>query len=194
MFNGIIFHKGKVSFLKKYKESLNIGIKSSIKINKNEIGSSVCCNGVCLTLTSIYKKRLNFYVSSETLKRSNFKKIKINDEINIEKSLKYGQNISGHFIQGHVDTTGTVEKIKIKNKSWIINIKLKSDYMNFLVEKASIAINGVSLTIAKIYKNSFDVSIIPHTLKLTNLISLKKNSVLNIEIDIFSKYLKKYYE
>ena len=110
----------------------------------------------------------------------------------MEKPLKFGQRISGHFVQGHVDTTCKIKNIKILGKSWLIDFKLPKNYSKFIVEKGSITINGVSLTIAKIINTGFQIAIIPHTLKLTNLIKLKKNDIVNVEFDILGKYIKKY--
>tara|TARA_B100000575_G_C23104912_1_gene637683 strand:+ start:573 stop:1160 length:588 start_codon:yes stop_codon:yes gene_type:complete len=193
MFNGIVFNTGKIMSIKKFKKSLLISIKSNLKISKSDIGSSISCNGVCLTLSKIKKKLLYFYISVETIKRSNFKDLKINQLINLEKSLIYGQHISGHFIQGHVDTTAKIKKINFIDQSWIIRLELdKKDYIKFLEEKASISINGVSLTLSKVSKKYFEVNIIPHTLSLTNLKNLKTNDLVNVELDIFGKYIYKY--
>tara|TARA_E500000178_G_scaffold32236_1_gene29271 strand:+ start:496 stop:1107 length:612 start_codon:yes stop_codon:yes gene_type:complete len=188
MFNGIIFDKGVIKQKKSNKNSLTLTIFTKIKISNKEIGSSISCNGVCLTVVSIRKNLINFYLSSETLSKSNFSKLKIGDIVNLEKSLSFGEKISGHFLQGHIDTTGIVKNIQIIDKHWNIKIKLHSKYQKFLIEKGSIAINGVSLTINKVIKNHFFLSIIPHTLKLTNLQNLKRGSIVNIELDIFSKY------
>ena len=129
----------------------------------------------------------------KTLKRSNFKNLKLNQIINLEKSLFLDKSISGHFIQGHVDTVAKIKKIKFIDKTWIINFKILDKKLNkFLIEKASISINGVSLTISKVYQNFFEINVIPHTLKLTNLKNLKVNSIVNVELDIFSKYIYKY--
>ena len=114
------------------------------------------------------------------------------DFINIEKSLKYGDRISGHFIQGHVDTTSTVKKIDFVGKSWFINFKLAKKYLKNLVLKGSITINGVSLTISKILKDGFQIVIIPHTLKLTNLMYLNEKNVVNVEFDVLGKYIKSF--
>ena len=193
MFNGIIFKTGKIKTIKKYKNSKLVGLKSNIKFKKTDIGSSVSCNGVCLTLAKINKNLIYFYVSSETIKRSNFKNIRIGQIINIEKSLIYGQKISGHFKQGHVDTTAIVKKIDLIDKSWSLKLEIKNKSLSkFLEEKASISVNGVSLTISKVIKNNFYLNIIPHTLKLTNLKNLKKNDLVNVELDIFGKYIYKY--
>ncbi len=193
MFNGIIFNKGKIKNIKKNNKSILIGIESNLNINKKELGSSICCNGVCLTLSKIKKKTLYFYISIETIKRSNFKQIKIGDEVNLEKSLVYGQKISGHFTQGHVDTTAKVKKVYVIDNSWILNLKIQNNkLLKYLEEKASISINGVSLTISKISNKNVILNIIPHTLKLTNLRNLKVNDMVNIELDIFGKYIYKY--
>ena len=107
----------------------------------------------------------------------------------MEKSLKYGCKISGHYVQGHVDTTGVVKDIIFIDKTWIIKFKISKIYKKFIIEKGSISINGVSLTVFAAKEDAFKVSIIPHTLKLTNLVKLKKNDLVNIEFDIFGKYL-----
>ena len=193
MFNGIIYNTGKIHSIYKKKSSLFIGIQSKMKFNSREIGSSVCCDGVCLTLVKIKKSIIYFYISSETLKRSNFKLLKINNIINLEKSILFGQKISGHFTQGHVDTVAKIKKISIVDKSWIIKLQiLNNNFNRFLIEKASISINGVSLTISKVIKNYLVLNVIPHTLKLTNLKNLKTKSLVNVELDIFSKYIHKY--
>ena len=191
MFNGIIYNQGVVKKLKKSKKSLLLEIESNLKFLNKEIGCSVNCNGACLTLIAIKKNIYTFYLSLETLKKTNFKSIKTGSRINLEKSLIYGQEISGHYIQGHVDTTGTVIYKKIIDGSWFLKINIKKDFIKYIIEKASIGINGVSLTISKVNKNSFEIVIIPHTLKLTNLIKIKKRDIVNIEIDIIAKYLKK---
>ena len=193
MFNGIVYYTGNIHSINKTKNSLFIGIKSKLRFNPSELGSSVCCDGVCLTLVKIKKNIIYFYISNETLIRSNFKLLKKNQIINLEKSISFGQKISGHFIQGHVDTVAKTKKVKIIDKTWIISFQiLNINLAKYLMEKASISINGVSLTISKVTKNSFEINIIPHTLKLTNLKNLKNNSLVNVELDIFSKYIHKY--
>ena len=193
MFNGIIYNTGKIHSINKKKSSLFIGIQSKMKFNSKEIGSSVSCDGVCLTLVKIKKNIIYFYISSETLKRSNFKLLKINNIVNLEKSIIFGQKISGHFTQGHVDTIAKIKKISIVDKSWIFKLQISNkSFTRFLIEKASISINGVSLTISKVTKNYLLLNVIPHTLKLTNLKNLKTKSLVNVELDIFSKYIHKY--
>ena len=189
MFNGIIHNNATVEKISSGKHSLEIVLKTNLAFRKSDLGASLCCNGACLTITGIKKNLASFYLSKETLNKTNFKYIRIGNTINIEKSLNYGNKISGHYVQGHTDTTGRVANIIILNKTWIVVFEVKKIFQKYLIEKGSIAINGVSLTISKIKKNKFEVNIIPHTLKLTNLVKLKKKDQVNIEFDIFSKYL-----
>ena len=193
MFNGIIFYTGVVKSIKKEKKSFLVSIKCNLKVTNKDIGSSICCDGVCLTLSKIKSGLIFFYISVETLKRSTFKNIRIGQIVNLEKSLVFGQKISGHFVQGHVDTVAKIKKISFIDKSWILRLQLfKKNLNKFLEEKASITINGISLTISKVSKDYFDLNIIPHTLKLTNLKKLKTNDTVNVELDIFGKYIYKY--
>ena len=127
----------------------------SVKSKKN-LGLSVSCDGVCLTLISCKKKIIEFYLSNETLKKSKFRNVKINDKINLELPLKFGQNISGHICQGHVDTVSKVKNIKRVDKSLVFEFKISKNFKKLLVQKASILINGVSLTISKIKKEIFN--------------------------------------
>ena len=193
MFNGIIFKQGIIKKINKRATGVNIFIKSDLKLTNKDVGVSVSCDGVCLTLISIKKKIMEFYLSDETLQRSKFKFLKVNDKTNLELPLKYGQKISGHICQGHVDTMGKIFSIKKIDKSYLINIEIFKKERKNLIEKASICLNGISLTISKITKKGFHVWIIPHTFKFTNLSSLRKNSHVNIEIDILSKYVMNYF-
>ena len=190
MFNGIIKNTGLITRIFRKKNNCILEISSKMKMSNNEIGSSICCSGACLTIEKYNKNFIQFYVSKETIKKTSFKFLKKGSLINLEKSLKFGERISGHFVQGHVDTTCTVGTIQLVGRSRLINLKLPNKFMHYLIPKGSITLNGVSLTIAKILKNGFQISIIPHTLKLTNLIYLKKKDLINIEFDILGKYIK----
>ena len=191
MFNGIIFNQGKVDKIVKRNKGINLFIKSKLSLKSSDLGISISCDGACLTLISKINNTLEFYLSNETLNKTKFEKIKKGDFINLELPLKNGQHISGHICQGHVDYVSRVKKIKLIDKSYLMEFSANKYQKKSLIEKASILINGVSLTISKITKNGFEVWLIPHTNKLTNLSKLKKNSLVNIEIDILSKYVKK---
>ena len=192
MFNGIIFNQGLVKKIAKRKKGINLFLKSNLKVKKKNIGISISCDGVCLTLINNKNKLMEFYLSNETIKRSKFKNIKVGNYINLELPLKFGRNISGHICHGHIDCTAKIFSIKKIDKSYLFDFIVNSKEKVNLVEKASISINGISLTISKKTKKGFQTWIIPHTLKLTNLSELKKNDLVNVEIDILSKYVRKY--
>ncbi len=192
MFSGIIKHTGKINRIYKNNNNCVIEILSKIKFSKSEIGSSISCSGTCLTIEKYKGNISRFYISKETLRRTNFKFLKKGDFVNLERSLKYGDRISGHFVQGHVDTTSAIKKINFVGKSQFIDFKLAKKFKKYLIQKGSITINGVSLTISKILIDGFQIVIIPHTLKLTNLIYLSERSVVNVEFDVLGKYIKKF--
>ena len=193
MFNGIIFNQGVLTKIEKRSKGINIFIESNLKLTSKDIGVSVACDGVCLTLITIKDKIMEFYLSDETIQRSKFKFLNVKNKINLELPLKYGQKISGHICQGHIDTVGKISNIKKIDKSYLFEFEIiKKERIN-LIEKASICINGISLTVSKLTKKGFQIWVIPHTFNLTNLSSLKKNNLVNIEIDILSKYVKNYF-
>ena len=193
MFNGIIYNQGIVTTITKRSKGLNIFIKSNFKLTNKDIGLSVACDGVCLTLISYKSKIMEFYLSKETVDRSKFRFLKIKNIINLELPLKYGAKISGHICQGHVDTVGKVSSLKKIDKSYLFDFDIPSKERKYLIEKASICVNGISLTISKVSKKGFQIWVIPHTFNETNLLTLKKNSLVNIEIDILSKYVRNYF-
>ena len=192
MFTGIIKHTGKISKIYRNKNNCTLEILSKMKFSKSEIGSSISCSGTCLTLEK-YKSNLSrYYISKETLDRTNFKFLNKGDLINMEKSLNYGDRISGHFVPGHVDPTSIITGLDVIGKSLFINFKVLKKYKKYLIQKGSITINGVSLTISKILKDGFQTVVIPQTLKLTNLIYLKEKDIVNVEFDILGKYIKSF--
>ena len=193
MFNGIIFNKGTVKKIIKRPKGINIFIRSNMKLSKKDIGVSVACDGVCLTLITIKSNIMEFYLSNETIKRSKFRFLKINEQINLELPLKYGQKISGHICQGHVDTIGKIKDIKKIDKSYLFDFEIPLKERKNIIEKASICINGISLTISKVTKKGFQIWVIPHTFKLTNLSTINRGNLVNVEIDILSKYVKNFF-
>ena len=193
MFNGIIYNQGLVTKIIKRRKGLNIFIKSNFKLNNKDIGLSVACDGVCLTLISCKSMIMEFYLSNETVVRSKFKYLKLKDIINLELPLKYGAKISGHICQGHIDTVGKVFSIKKIDQSYLVDFEIRKKERKHLIEKASICVNGISLTISKVSQKGFQIWVIPHTYRETNLSVLKKKSLVNIEIDILSKYVRNYF-
>ena len=202
MFSGIIQSFG---YLDKINKDKNIYIiKTDLNLSNINIGSSICCDGVCLTVIDIFEDKNNdntfsVNISEETLIKSNIINWKISSKINLEKSLRVGDEISGHFVYGHVDTTTKILNISNLQNSWEFEFQLPLSYFNpiiksLIVEKGSVAINGISLTIAKVTDNSFTVSIIPHTYINTNLSFLNLNDIVNIEFDPLARYIQKKYD
>jgi riboflavin synthase len=194
MFTGIVQNLADVISFK----NGELEISTSLDLSDCKIGSSICCNGVCLTATEInfregqYTFKVN--VGEETQDRTNFSNQEFNKlaKINIEKSLKIGDEISGHFVYGHIDRTTNITNINKLDNSWEFYFKnFKNKDKNFIVEKASIAINGISLTIAKVDNNNFSISVIPHTFENTNLKYLKEQDLVNIEFDYLARFSMK---
>ena len=193
MFNGIIYNQGVVKKITKRLKGLNIFVKSNFKLTNKDLGLSIACDGVCLTLVSLKSGIMEFYLSKETMVRSKFKHLRIKDILNLELPLQYGTKISGHICQGHIDCIGKVLHINKIDKSYLFDFEIPLKERKYLIEKASICVNGISLTISKVSKKGFQIWVIPHTYNETNLSNLKKKSLVNIEIDILSKYVRNYF-
>ncbi|MBF92114.1 MAG: riboflavin synthase [Rickettsiales bacterium] len=187
MFSGIVTNLGKITFFDKSKKV--IGINSNLKNVK--LGDSISCNGICLTISKKENKTLFFNLSKETISKTNLSKSRINDIINLEKSLKSGDEISGHLVFGHVDGISKVIKINNLKDSREIVFKTSSKISKFLIEKCSICLNGVSLTVNYVEKNNFKISIIPYTWNNTTFKNLKIGSILNTEVDMLARYVFK---
>ena len=191
MFTGIIQNIGSVI---SYADG-ELEISTTLDLSDCKIGSSICCNGVCLTATEINFKDDQYIfkvnVGEETHERTNLSNEEL-AKINIEKSLKIGDEISGHFVYGHIDCTTNITNIKKLNNSWEFFFQnFKNKDKNFIVDKGSIAINGISLTIAKQDNSNFSISVIPHTFDNTNLQYLKVQDLVNIEFDYLARFSMK---
>ena len=162
MFSGIV---EKIGIIKELTADKLVIHEPSIAQALN-ISDSIAVNGICLTIVDLYRENLVVEISPETMNRTNLKELNENDLLNLEKPLAYNGLIGGHLVQGHVDTTSIIKKIDFIGKSWFINFKLAKKYKNYLIQKGSITINGVSLTVSKILKDGFQIVVIPHTLKL----------------------------
>ncbi len=192
MFSGIIENKGIVKEFKKVKDYILI-IDTDIKYEDIKKGSSVCCNGVCLTVVSKKKlskiTRIRFDVSKETVNCTNFNQMKIGDSINIEKSLRVGDEISGHFVFGHVDDTAILISSKKVGDSYEMKFKISKKLRKFIARKGSVSINGVSLTINSFKRGEIGLNIIPYTWGKTNLNRLKTGDAINLEVDMLARYV-----
>ena len=192
MFNGIIQNIG---IIEEYNHNnQEVKIKTKLNLNDSVIGSSISCDGVCLTLINILEIKNFFYffvnISEETNSVSTLKYWKKDHKVNLEKSMKNNQEISGHFVYGHVDYISELLKIDQLKNSWYMYFNHPSNNKRkFIVEKGSIAINGISFTISKVLETCFSVAVIPHTYNQTNLSSLKINDKVNIEFDMLARYI-----
>jgi riboflavin synthase len=190
MFSGIVEFLGIVTSLKKEQSNLQITVKSSF-VNELKIDQSISHNGVCLTVVDITGENYTVTAIDETLNKTNLGSLKIGDVINLERCLKLGDRLDGHIVQGHVDQTATCLNAEETNGSWTYTFEYDKSKNNVTVEKGSVCVNGVSLTVVNSQENSFSVCIIPYTYEHTNFKHIQKGTVVNLEFDILGKYISK---
>jgi len=188
MFTGIVECLGQILSIQKNQNNVDFLIRASF-LNELKIDQSVAHNGVCLTVVEVNENNYKVTAIDETLQKSNLGMLQINDFVNLERSLLFNGRIDGHLVQGHVDTTAKVTHIKDENGSWKIGFEYAQTKNNITVEKGSICVNGVSLTVVNSSYNSFEVAIIPYTWENTTFKYLKKNQDVNLEFDIIGKYV-----
>lgn len=188
MFTGIIETLGNVTQVLRDKENLHLTIKSSIT-NELKIDQSVAHNGVCLTVVDINSDKYTVTAIKETLDKTNIGDLKVNDIVNLERAMKLGDRLDGHIVQGHVDETGVCTNIKDENGSTVYSFEYNSAKNNITIEKGSITINGVSLTVVNSTQNGFSVAIIPYTWENTTFKTLKTGDTVNLEFDVIGKYV-----
>ncbi len=192
MFTGIIQEIGSIVRIKKSSQSCELCVAAK-DIKNSNIGDSIAVNGVCLTITKIEKRDFSADVVNETLQRTNLGLLRAGDRVNIEKPLRVGDQLSGHFVLGHIDNTGTIISA-VSESGGILEVETKDEIMKYIVEKGSIAIDGVSLTVAEVRKKSFKVALIPHTISTTTLDNKKRGNVVNLEVDVLGKHVAKLME
>ena len=193
MFTGIIESVGFVKNLKQEKENLHITIESNLT-SELKIDQSIAHNGVCLTIVNIDGNAYTVTAIKETLDKSNLKYLAVGSEINLERAMILGARLDGHIVQGHVDQTAVCTNITEENGSWVFSFDYDNTYNNITIEKGSITVNGVSLTVVNSQKNSFSVAIIPYTYEFTNFHTFKKGTVVNLEFDVIGKYVARLLE
>ncbi|HSQ47853.1 MAG TPA: riboflavin synthase [Lutibacter sp.] len=193
MFTGIIESVGFVKNLQQEKENLHITIESKFT-SELKIDQSIAHDGVCLTIVNIKDKEYTVTAIKETLDKSNLKYVTVGSEINLERAMILGARLDGHIVQGHVDQTAVCTNITEENGSWVFSFEYDNAYNNITIEKGSITVNGVSLTVVNSQKNSFSVAIIPYTYENTNFHTFKKGTVVNLEFDVIGKYVARLLE
>ncbi|MDF2882917.1 MAG: riboflavin synthase, alpha subunit [Clostridiaceae bacterium] len=192
MFTGLIEEIGIVEAVIKSAKSARISVKAHEVLEGVKIGDSICTNGVCLTVTSYDRGRFTVDVMAETMRRSNLKSLSPGDEVNLERAMLVGDRLGGHIVGGHIDGTGIIEKYEQEDNAVWITIAASSEILKYIVQKGSIAIDGVSLTVANVDESVFKVSIIPHTKDMTTLLKKKMGNEVNLECDIIGKYVEKF--
>lgn len=191
MFTGIIEELGFVKNFIKKSTGADIIVQCSTVLENTKIGDSIAINGCCQTVVNLTGDTFTANVSEETLKVSNFNTLKSGDRVNLERALTPSSRMGGHIVQGHVDCTGEfIQKEQLEN-FYNLYFKIPERESRYIVKKGSVAINGISLTVADIQENIFHVAVIPHTFENTNLKYLRLNSAVNIETDILGKYVEK---
>jgi riboflavin synthase len=192
MFTGIIETLGLVQDIKKEQDNIHITIESSLT-DELKIDQSVAHNGICLTVVAIDGQHYTVTAIGETIKKTNISNWKIGDSVNLERAMKLGDRLDGHIVQGHVDQIGTCVRVQETNGSWFYTFEYDSTLQNITIEKGSITVNGVSLTVVDSGKNHFSVAIIPYTYEHTNFNSFVIESKVNLEFDVIGKYVSRLY-
>ena len=191
MFTGIIEETGKIRTITKGTGPVRLTVEACKVLEDLKIGDSINTNGICLTVVSFNKDSFSADVLPETVRRTNLAHLDQGSKVNLERALKLSDRLGGHIVSGHVDGTGSVKKHwKESNAVWL-TIAAEGYLMKYIVEKGSVAIDGISLTVARADDSSFDVSVIPHTQVVTTLIERKAGDILNIECDLLAKYVEK---
>ena len=192
MFTGIIETLGIVQDVKKEQDNIHITIDSTLS-NELKIDQSVAHNGICLTVVAIAGSHYTVTAIGETIKKTNISNWKAGDEVNLERAMKLGDRLDGHIVQGHVDQIGTCITAEETNGSWFYTFEYNADLKNITIEKGSITVNGVSLTVVDSGVNNFSVAIIPYTYEHTNFNSFVVGTKVNLEFDVIGKYVSKLY-
>lgn len=192
MFTGIIEEIGKVKAIVRHTNSIKLTIAVKKILEDMHVGDSICTNGVCLTVTTFDDGSYTADVMPETMNRTNFKDLRINDLVNCERAMPANGRFGGHIVSGHIDGTGVISKMSRDDKAIRIKIETRPEILNYIVEKGSITIDGISLTVTEVSNWDFGVSIIEHTQDATTLTKKKVGETVNLENDIVGKYIEKF--
>ncbi len=191
LFTGIVEEVGEIRGIKKGEKSSILSIKANKVIEDVKLGHSICTNGVCLTVTNIYGNIFDADVMAETLRRSNLGELKVGSKVNLERALSAKGRFGGHIVSGHIDGVGKIVSLEKEDNAIWVTIEAKENILQYIVEKGSIAIDGISLTVAYVDDKVFKVSVIPHTGKETILLSKTSEDTVNLECDVIGKYVEK---
>ncbi len=191
MFTGIVEEMGSVKALRREARAARLSVSASVVLEGTAIGDSICVNGVCLTVVDIGKAEFSVDVAPETLKITNLGELRIGQMVNLERALKLSARIGGHLVTGHVDAVGRVREKRQEGNSWRVFIEAPDRALRYVIKKGSIAVDGISLTVADVDKYGFSIAMIPHTAKLTTLGFKAAGDSVNLETDIIGKYVER---
>lgn len=191
MFTGLVEEIGKVQSIVRSAKSAKIVIKAVEVLDETKIGDSISTNGVCLTVTEFTSNSFTVDVMAETMRRSNLNRLSSGDEINLERALRVGDRLGGHLVSGHIDGMGTISNFENEDNAVWLTISTVPEILRYIVQKGSIAIDGISLTVAYVDESVFKVSIIPHTKEITTLLRKRVGDIVNLECDMIGKYIEK---
>jgi riboflavin synthase len=192
MFTGLIEGIGKVTSITRTRGDMKLTIMPLFDMSDCGIGDSISVNGVCLTITGIKDRSISMDVSQETISRSILDQFKQGDEVNLERAMRLTDRLGGHLVSGHVDGVGRILKTEQNQRSWLTRIGIDEDLARYTIEKGSIAVDGISLTINSCQNRYFEVNIIPETAKQTTILRKKVGDLVNIETDLIAKYIEKF--
>jgi len=192
MFTGIIEEKGAIKRLTNDDSHVQFTIYAPTILNDVQEGDSIAVNGICLTATQLTAQSFTADVMNETLNRTSLKDLSVSDEVNVERAMQVSDRFSGHIVSGHIDGVGEITSIQKDGLSYWYRVKTPSHILKYIIEKGSVALDGISLTVAAVDEQSFSVSVIPHTFESTNFKSKNVGDIVNIENDLFAKYIEKF--
>ena len=190
IFTGIVEEIGEVKNIARGSESISLTIKANKVLSDVKLGDSIATNGVCLTVTDFKKDEFTVDVMPETMRKSSLKEINIGSKVNLERALKANDRLGGHILSGHIDGVGKITKRRREDNAIILMIKPPQELLKYIVDKGSIAIDGISLTIAEVKRQGFTISLIPHTSEVTILSNKTVGGLVNLEVDVIGKYVE----
>ena len=191
MFTGIVRELGRVASTEGGAEGVRLTLEAPATAPTSGVGDSVSVSGVCLTVATVEADRLSFHAVPETLSRSTLGALSAGDHVNLEPAVRAGDPLGGHYVQGHVDAVGRVQSVEAEGEDLRVFVEAPDDVLRYCVEKGSIAVDGVSLTVSRVDERTLDVSLIPETLERTTLGAAKPGRTVNLEVDIVAKYVEK---
>jgi riboflavin synthase len=192
MFTGIIEGLGTVSGIQSVGQGKRLSIASDISLDQSKTGDSISVSGACLTAVAINGNRFEADVSPETVARTTFGQIKVGDRLNLERAMRLSDRIDGHLVTGHIDGTGVIRQTKMTDNALIVTIDIPESLLRYMIKKGSVAIDGISLTINTCHPESIELTVIPHTARVTTIGLKKRGDLVNIETDMIGKYVERF--